>query len=76
MSGPPIECFTREWAVRVSFGSHPSVAHYYVRDQLSWVYAVCGAPSARAGALRGLGTWKKCKRCEAKLAKDTTKGTT
>ena len=69
MSGGPIEGFKRGWAVRISFSSHPSKAHYYERDELSWVDAICGAPSARAGALRGLGSWQKCVRCEAVLAK-------
>lgn len=67
MSGGPIEGFTKGWAVRVSFSSHPTVAHYYKRDELSWADAICGAPSTRTGALRGLGNWTKCKRCEASL---------
>jgi hypothetical protein len=65
MSGGPIEGFTKGWAVRISFSS--SVAHYYERDQLSWADAICGAASTRTGALRDLGSWKKCKRCEAAL---------
>jgi hypothetical protein len=67
MSGGPIERFTKGWAVRVSFGKHPSKAHYYERDQLSWADAICGAHSVRSGALRGLGNWNKCLRCEATL---------
>lgn len=68
MSGGPIERFTEGWAVRISFSSHPTKAHYYRRDELSWVDAICGAPSAKAAALRGLGTWEKCQRCERRLA--------
>ena len=71
MSGGPIEGFKNGWAVRISFGSHPTKAHYYERDQLSWCDAICGAPSTRPAALRGLGTWEKCKRCEAALSRLT-----
>jgi hypothetical protein len=73
MSGGPIEGFRKGWAVRISFSSHPPVAHYYERDELSWADAACGAPSTRVGALRGLGSWTKCKRCEAALARSERK---
>jgi hypothetical protein len=64
MSGGSIERFTEGWAVKVmGFGK----AHYYRRDELSYAHTLCGAGSVRAGALRGLGTWTKCKRCEARL---------
>lgn len=70
MSGGPLEGFREGWAVKIGFGSKfPSSAHYYVRDELSWADAICGVWSTRVGALRGLGTWKKCKRCEAALVK-------
>lgn len=67
MSGGPIEGFIKGWAVRISFGSHPAKAHYYERDELSWADAVCGAPSTRTDALRGIGNWRKCQRCEVAL---------
>jgi len=67
MSGGPIEGFTKGWAVRISFSGHPTKAHYYFRDELSWADALCRNHSVRVGALRGLGSWKKCQRCEAKL---------
>lgn len=69
MSGGPIERFTKGWAVRISFGSHSVKAHYYERDELSYAHTLCGAGSVRTAALRGLGTWTKCKRCEARLQK-------
>lgn len=69
MSGGPIERFTKGWAVRLRFSSHPSKGHYYERDELSFVDALCGAGSARAAELRGLGSWPKCKRCETALAR-------
>lgn len=65
MSGGPIEGFKRGWAVVVG---RWGAAHYFERDELSWCDTVCGLFSVRANALRGLGTWRKCKRCEAKLA--------
>jgi hypothetical protein len=67
MSGGPIEKFTKGWAVRISFSSHPSSAHYYERDELSKANALCGAVPVKVAALRGLGSWKKCQRCEAAL---------
>lgn len=67
MSGGPIERFTKGWAVRIRFGSHPTKAHYYVRDELSWANAACKAHSVKVAALRGLGNWKKCMKCEAAL---------
>lgn len=64
MSGGPIERFVRGWAVCIGkWGA----AHYYERDELSFADALCGVWSVRVGALRDIGTWKKCKRCEAKL---------
>jgi len=65
MSGGPIERFTKGWAVRIGFSSHPSKAHYYERDELSFAHTLCGAGSVRVAALRGLGNWTKCKRCIA-----------
>jgi hypothetical protein len=69
MSGGPIERFTEGWAVSIAggFGSHPKKAHYYTRDELSWADALCGAASVKTGALRGLGNWATCQRCEAAL---------
>lgn len=69
MSGGPIERFTKGWAVRISFRSFPSVGHYYDRDEASLADAACGTHSAPVSALRGLGTFPKCKRCEAALAR-------
>lgn len=73
MSGGPIEGFREGWAVRISFGAHRSKAHYYVREELSWADALCAIHSVRATALRGLGSWEKCQRCEAKLQKTRTR---
>lgn len=70
MSGGPIEGFREGWAVRISMGSHRSKAHYYVREELSWADAACKTHSVRATALRGLGSWEKCQRCEAALKKN------
>lgn len=69
MSGGPLERFTKGWAIRISFRSFPSVGHYYERDQASFANAACGTHSVRTSALRGLGSFPKCKRCEAALAK-------
>lgn len=71
MSGGPLERFVRGWAVRISFSSHPRKAHYYERDELSYAHALCGAGSVRVAALRGLGSWVKCKRCKTKIAHKT-----
>ncbi|WP_257164633.1 hypothetical protein [Bradyrhizobium sp. SRS-191] len=66
MSGGPIEGFTKGWAcVLGKWGA----AHYYTRDQLSYAAALCGVWEVKVGALRDVGTWTKCKRCEAKLGR-------
>lgn len=66
MSGGPIEKFTEGWAVRI-FGW--GKAHYFKRDGLDFARPICGAPSALPALLRGLGTWKKCARCEGALGR-------
>jgi len=69
MSGGPIEGFREGWAVKISFRSHPSVGHYYTRDELSLAEATCDSHVVRVAALRDLGTYRKCQRCETKLKK-------
>lgn len=62
MSGGPIRKFTEGWAVKVwGFGK----AHYFKRSGLGLADSLCGVASVPATMLRGLGNWKKCKRCEA-----------
>lgn len=69
MSGGPIDGFRKGWAVRIGFGSHPRKAHYYERDEIGWCDAICRNHSVKAAALRGLGNWTKCIKCEAALAR-------
>jgi len=69
MSGGPIERFTKGWAVRISFSSHPQKAHYYRRDGASRADTLCGQVPFMVASLRGLGDWVKCKKCEAILGK-------
>jgi ABC-type tungstate transport system permease subunit len=73
MSGGPIQGFRRGWAVRIVFSSTPHKAHYYERDELGMADALCGAHSARVATLRDIGTWTKCRRCEAVLSKQQAK---
>ncbi len=62
MSAGPIVKFTEGWAVSIAaFGK----AHYYLRDKASFARPICGGRVWRTGALRGLGSWEKCKRCTA-----------
>lgn len=66
MSGGPIDKFREGWAVRIfSWGK----AHYFRRDDLDLAKPICGAPPAVPALLRGLGSWKKCARCEAAITR-------
>jgi hypothetical protein len=63
MSGPKPVKFRQGWAVLTfNFGK----AHYFTRAEAGVAYPLCGASPARVGMLLEAGTFKHCKRCEAK----------
>ena len=68
MSGGPFEKFTEGWAVKIGGWGR---AHYWKRKDVGGASPVCGTyGSVRVAALRGAGTFKRCKGCESRLAKE------
>ena len=65
MSGGPIRKFVEGWAVPVfKFGR----AHYFKRQEIGLAKSLCNAVSVQTADLRGVGDWRKCKRCAAMVA--------
>lgn len=66
MSGGKMHGFREGWALRaLSWGR----AHYFQRDGVGIATSLCGAQDAAAGWLHEPGTFPRCKRCEAMVAK-------
>lgn len=60
MSGGPIEKFREGWAIAI-FGGRK--AHYWKREGADAARPMCSRKRVYVAALRGAGTYERCKLC-------------